>query len=217
MTFSGVQQRGNAFCAKTHCNPAKEYFIQRAKHAILPFMIMNPSDLPSGVTRREALKQTSKALAGVAGMAALSQLTAGISNGAEVSTPASASPPDQPKIPVEKLRIATCQFPVGGNPVENAKYIRDFMHQAVADGAHLLHTSEACLSGYAGIDMPSFEKYDWEALRHETASLRKLARDLKLWLVLGSAHFLDAQSKPTNCVYPTLPSPSNCPSMSLAC
>jgi predicted amidohydrolase len=28
-----------------------------------------------------------------------------------------------------------------------------------------------------------------------------LASDLKMWLVLGSAHFLDAKTKPTNCLY----------------
>jgi len=75
------------------------------------------------------------------------------------------------------------------------------MGQAAAAGAHLLHTSEACLSGYAGIDFPSFEKYDWDALRLETTELRKLARNLNLWLVLGSAHFLDQKTKPTNCLY----------------
>ena len=36
------------------------------------------------------------------------------------------------------------------------------MRQAPEAGAHLLHTSEACLSSYAGIDFASFEKYDWD-------------------------------------------------------
>ncbi len=68
-------------------------------------------------------------------------------------------------------------------------------------GAQLLHTSEACLSGYAGVDFRSFHDYNWDVLRKETAELRKLATQLKLWLVLGSAHFLDHATKPTNCLY----------------
>ena len=60
---------------------------------------------------------------------------------------------------------------------------------------------EACLSGYAGVDLPSFKKYDWDALRRATTDLRKLAKDLKMWLVLGSSHFLDPETKPTNCLY----------------
>src|SRR5437660_1235030 len=42
-------------------------------------------------------------------------------------------------------------------------------------------------------------------LRRETTALRRLAEELKLWLVLGSAHFLDQRTKPTNCLYLTDP------------
>ena len=40
-----------------------------------------------------------------------------------------------------------------------------------------------------------------DALRKEVADLRTLAANLKMWLVLGSAHFLDENAKPTNCLY----------------
>jgi len=100
-----------------------------------------------------------------------------------------------------KLRIASCQFPVTGDIARNAAYIRRYMRRAAQAGAHLLHTSEACLSGYAGKDFPSFTGYDWPLLRRQTNRLRQLASDLGIWLVLGSAHFLDAGTKPTNCLY----------------
>ena len=73
-------------------------------------------------------------------------------------------------------------------------------------GAHLLHTSEASLSGYAGVDFATFDDFDWDLLRHETTALCRLARELELWLVLGSAHYLDAKTKPTNCLYLINPS-----------
>jgi predicted amidohydrolase len=132
-------------------------------------------------------------MAGAAGLFALSRLP-----GQTASEPSATTP--QPSA-AEKLTVATCQFPVSANPARNADYIREFMRQAAQSGAHLLHTSEACLSGYPGTDLSSFENYDWEALRRQTAELRKLAAELKLWLVLGSAHFLDPQTKPTNCLY----------------
>ena len=149
------------------------------------------------------MRAAGKALAGVAGLAAFSQLPGGgISNAAQAPPqPTPSNPPGPGTNPVEKLRVATCQLPVSGNPAENAQYIRDFMRQAAEAGAHLLHTSEACLSGYAGIDFPSFEKFDWDALRRATNELRQLAKDLNMWLVLGSAHFLDGTAKPTNCLY----------------
>jgi predicted amidohydrolase len=49
--------------------------------------------------------------------------------------------------------------------------------------------------------VPSFRVYPWERLRAETAALRQLARDLGIWLVLGSAHYLADKTPPTNCLY----------------
>jgi predicted amidohydrolase len=149
------------------------------------------------MSRRQAVQATGKALAGVAGLNALSNL-AEAAGGVKA---AATQPAEAVEATSQKLRIATCQFPVSGSPAENAKYIRDFMHSAAGQGAHLLHTSEASLSGYPGCDLPSFDRYDWDALRRQTADLRDLTKELKMWLVLGSAHYLDANTKPTNCLY----------------
>ena len=102
---------------------------------------------------------------------------------------------------MDKLRVASCQFPVTENVGRNARHIRRYMKRAADAGAHVLHTSECCLSGYAGTDFESFYGYDWAQLREATAQLRRLASELGLWLILGSAHFLDAATKPTNCLY----------------
>ncbi len=142
------------------------------------------------VSRRAALGIGGAALAGLAvGVPAVGG-----------TTNESQTPPEGPS-PNAKLRVATCQFPVSGSVIENARNIHDFMRRAAKCGAHLLHTSEASLSGYAPVDMSSFARYDWGLLRKETAALRDLAKQLDLWLVLGSAHFLDAETKPTNCLY----------------
>ncbi len=147
-------------------------------------------DARSGISRRTALGL------GSAGFSALA-----VSDPLAGQAPQTAQlPPEAPR-PKEGLRVATCQFPVSSNVPENARHIREFMLRAVKSGAHLLHTSEASLSGYPGIDMPSFSGFDWEQLRRETTALRQLAKESDLWLVLGSAHFLDAETKPTNCLY----------------
>lgn len=102
---------------------------------------------------------------------------------------------------MDKLRVASCQFAVSRDVEQNARHIGVWMRRAATAGAHLLHTSEACLSGYAGADFRSFAGYDWELLRRQTGRLRNEAARLGLWLVLGSAHFLDSRRMPTNCVY----------------
>jgi predicted amidohydrolase len=154
----------------------------------------------TGITRRQAVKTAGKALAGLGCIAALPSLSGAA---AQVQPPQAipASPSNKDANSTEKLRIATCQFPVSANSAENAKYIQDFMRQAAAGGAHLMHTSETSLSGYAKWDIPTFENFDWDTLRKETAALQSLARELKMWLVLGSTHFLDRETKPTNCLY----------------
>ena len=63
---------------------------------------------------------------------------------------------------MQKLRVASCQFPVTEDIERNAEYIGRYMQKAVTAGAHLLHTSEACLSGYAGSDFDSFGDFDWD-------------------------------------------------------
>lgn len=149
------------------------------------------TDVPERFTRRHAFQLGATGLAGVAAFASTGELSPAASAS---TTPTNARPKD-------KLRVASAQFPVSGNVTANADCIRKFMKQASDAGAHLLHTSEACLAGYAGTDIPSFAGYDWNLLRKETSDLCRLTQDLQLWLVLGSAHYLDEKTKPTNCLY----------------
>ena len=149
-----------------------------------------PGEIHHGMSRRSALGLGGAAFAALAVPDVV----------ATAATPIAPFPPEAPR-PENGLRVATCQFPVSGDAAENARQIRDFMRRGVKSGAHLLHTSEASLSGYAGIDLPSLDGYNWELLRRETAAIRALAKELDLWLVLGSTHYLDVQTKPTNCLY----------------
>ena len=106
------------------------------------------------------------------------------------------SPVDGPR-----LKVATCQFPVSGNVDENAGYVKDFIRKAAANKADVVHFSEAAFSGYGGVDVPSFDSYDWDKLRTHTQETRSLAKEHDIWVVLGSAHYLSADEKPTNCLY----------------
>ncbi len=61
------------------------------------------------------------------------------------------------------LRLATCQFPVSADVKANGEWVRTQMRQASAKGADLIHFPECALSGYAGVDLPSIDKLDWNA------------------------------------------------------
>jgi deaminated glutathione amidase len=120
----------------------------------------------------------------------------------------SAPPPPEGQLSPEsiqgRLRVATCQFPVSGDVRANGDWVRRQMREARAQGADLAHFPECALSGYAGPDHPSLDGFDWDLLRAETELILALARELKIWVVLGSTHRLAAH-KPHNSLYVITP------------
>jgi deaminated glutathione amidase len=102
---------------------------------------------------------------------------------------------------VARLTVATCQFSVSADIAGNATCIKRQMTRASRGGARVAHFPEGALSGYAGTDFEAFDGFDWQALRHATADIAGHARDLGIWLVLGSAHRLSGENKPHNSLY----------------
>jgi len=102
---------------------------------------------------------------------------------------------------VSRLTLATCQFPVTSDPARNAQWIARQMSAAKTRKAHIAHFPECALSGYAGPDLESYDGYDWSALRTACERVFALARELRLWVVVGSAHRLSGKHKPHNSLY----------------
>ncbi len=99
------------------------------------------------------------------------------------------------------LKIATCQFDVSESILENAQWITNLMVKAKEAGASIVHFSECALSGYASVDFFTFEDYNWHALASNLNRIRNLARELEIWVVLGSSHLEGNQEKPFNSLY----------------
>ena len=100
-----------------------------------------------------------------------------------------------------KLRIATCQFPVDRDIERNFRYICRQMKSATRQGAHVVHFSEACLSGYAGKEFDSHRELNWQLLHAKTQLIIDLAKQLGIWVILGSSHQLSKRHKPHNSLY----------------
>ncbi len=99
------------------------------------------------------------------------------------------------------LRLATCQFPVSGDIRANGEWIRSQLRRASDEGADLIHFPECALSGYAGVDLPTTDDLDWDALYSETEAILASARELGVWVVLGSTHRLGGDHRPHNSLY----------------
>ena len=99
------------------------------------------------------------------------------------------------------LQVATCQFAVGDSIKRNSRIICGFLHKASKAKADIVHFSECALSGYVGTDFPNFDGYDWDLLKEKTQKIMALARELCLWVVLGSTHPLTEPNRPHNSLY----------------
>ncbi len=100
-----------------------------------------------------------------------------------------------------KLRVATCQFAVSADVRRNARAVMAQMRTAAARRAQVAHFPEACLSGYAGVDLPSLARLDWALLEEQTRRIADLAGELGIWVVVGSAHRLTGRHRPHNSLY----------------
>lgn len=100
-----------------------------------------------------------------------------------------------------KLVVASCQFPVSGNVSENAEWIKKQMISAKNSGAHIVHFPECALSGYGGVDVKDGNDFSWNEIKVQTENILNLAKELKLWVVLGSSHPLSNGNKPHNSLY----------------
>jgi predicted amidohydrolase len=100
-----------------------------------------------------------------------------------------------------QLTVATCQFPVDSDIRQNLQYVSRQIRVAKDLGAHVAHFPEACLSGYAGVDFPSYQGFDWALLEECTQEVIHLAHQCGLWVILGSTHRLTGRHKPHNSLY----------------
>ncbi|GAB2647353.1 carbon-nitrogen hydrolase family protein [Saccharopolyspora gloriosae] len=99
------------------------------------------------------------------------------------------------------ISVATCQFAVSGDVSANLRNVVEQLRVAKRRGAHVAHFPEGALSGYAGCDFDSFDGFDWAGLRSATLRVLELARELGIWVVLGSAHRLGDGLAPHNSLY----------------
>lgn len=100
-----------------------------------------------------------------------------------------------------KLTVATCQFPTSSDINSNFNFVSMCMNKAKEQCADAAHFPEACLSGYAGSDVESYQGFNWKLLHECTYELMNIAGKLKLWLILGTIHKLTEPNKPHNSLY----------------
>jgi predicted amidohydrolase len=100
-----------------------------------------------------------------------------------------------------KLTLATCQFHLYKDPKRNLAAMLRQIEQAKAGGAHLVHFSETCVSGYLGSELESDRESDWEGVAAAMTQIIAAARRHRVWVVVGCNHKLSGRHKPHNSLY----------------
>lgn len=100
-----------------------------------------------------------------------------------------------------KLVLATCQFPVDEDPRRNLGFATRQIAAARARGADLVHFSEACISGYLGVEVSSHDAAGWERIAAAMEEVMAAARLHRVWVVVGCNHRLSGSHKPHNSLY----------------
>ncbi|TVR61815.1 MAG: carbon-nitrogen hydrolase family protein [Spirochaetaceae bacterium] len=112
------------------------------------------------------------------------------------------------------IRVAVAQIPGSQDPstesiAGNAHAIRAEMRAAREAGARLVQFHEGALSGYpskklmsgSGLDIigeADWSKVAWGVLDREFSGICELARELGIWVVLGSLHRFSRNRRPCN-------------------
>lgn len=99
------------------------------------------------------------------------------------------------------VRVATTQPVARGDVRSNGDVARDLMRRAASDRARVIQFPEGFLSGYAKEIVGDWDDVDWDAVRAELHEIARLAAQLRLWVVLGSAHPLSPPHRPHNSLY----------------
>ncbi len=99
------------------------------------------------------------------------------------------------------LKVATCQFPVGGDVGSNLAWMARQVGEAAGSGADVVHFPEAAATGYAGTEFATWEGFDWGALDEAHGEMCRLAGENGVWVVFGSAHRLCGGHMPHNSLY----------------
>jgi predicted amidohydrolase len=95
------------------------------------------------------------------------------------------------------FRIAIAQPTATADARRNGDVVRALMQAAADMRARMVHFPEGFLCGYAKEQIADWADVDWSVVRDELGQIARLAAELRIWVVLGSAHPLTLRTAPT--------------------
>jgi predicted amidohydrolase len=117
----------------------------------------------------------------------------------------------------KRMRLAVAQTTLHEDPRKgdelraSGRDIRRLMREAHGCGARLVHFPEGAtcsphkrvmsIDGPETVGAADWDRFEWDVLQQELTATAELARELRLWTVLGSVHRLTPPHRPYNSMY----------------
>lgn len=125
--------------------------------------------------------------------------------------------PEDDQEDIRSVRLAVAQTTFYNDPRNipelraSGQEIRSLMHEAHKAGARVIHLPEGATcspnkrvmsaSGPREIGPADWNRFEWTILSEELDAIRQLAKELRLWTIVGSVHRLSSPHRPHNSLY----------------
>ncbi|PZM17179.1 carbon-nitrogen hydrolase family protein [Rhizobium tubonense] len=109
-------------------------------------------------------------------------------------------PPSMTGAP-DRLKVATCQFPVLHDVSTNTREIIQLIAAASLAGADVAHFPECAISGYGPENWPDWSGFDWDLVDAAVSEVRAAASRHGIWIAAGCVYRDNDRDKPLNSVY----------------
>lgn len=105
-----------------------------------------------------------------------------------------------------KIRISVCQHSLSDSIEENYKVIRSQLRESARLDADIVHFPECNLTGYAGIEFLEYSAKNNSIVEEQLGFIMNMAKQLSLWVIIGSYWFEEGLGLPYNSLFVIKPS-----------
>ena len=99
------------------------------------------------------------------------------------------------------LRVAIAQHPLSGAITVNLEIVKKQIQIAAKSGADIVLFPECNLTGYAGIEFTEYSEDNRLIFEQAMEEVKRLASELKIWLIVGGYFFEGGQDLPYNSLF----------------
>lgn len=85
------------------------------------------------------------------------------------------------------FKVAVAHMAISADIHKNSNVIQELTRHAAKDNCRLIQFPEGALSGYCKTQITAWDTFDWATLQQELDIIKQLAKECRIWIVVGVA------------------------------